>query len=215
VITSLMHAGKPAIGTPSGKDCFKEGTVRGTCTGARTPSTDYRLELPGPTPRAVHVIAATDPKITVTSTALTGTDWAGVALAGMRDAAIIWRTKGSGAFTYTGPHGVHVVLDAPEKASATAKPDGTGCAVSISAGGELAPPLVISLDDQCKITPDPEAATGVPVAPTLTKPTTHPRTSQRGGCCGTQSGPASPIATGALVLGLFMWPRRRKTLKKS
>ena len=136
----------------------------------------------------------------------------------MRDAAIIWRTKGTGAFTYTAPHGVHVVLDAPDKASVTAKPSGASCEVAIAgANGSaaLAPPLVIALDDQCKITPDPEAATGVPVAPTLTKPTTHPRTSQRGGCCGTQSGPASPVATGALVLGLLMWPRRRKTLKKS
>ncbi|MEP6859261.1 MAG: hypothetical protein ABJE66_01490 [Deltaproteobacteria bacterium] len=218
VITNLLHAGKPVIGTPSGKDCFKEGTVRGTCTAARIPSTAYRLELPGPTPRAVHIIAATDPKTSVTSTALSGPDWGGVALAGMRDAAIIWRTKGTGAFTYTAPHGVHVVLDAPDKASVTAKPEGAGCAVAITTakgGAALAPPLVIALDDQCKITPDPEAATGVPVAPTLTKPTTHPRTSRRGGCCGTQSGPASPIATGALVLGLFMWPRRRKILKKS
>ena len=214
-ITNLAHAGKPVIGAPTTKDCFKAGSVRGTCDAARTPVTDYRLELPGPTPRAVHVIAATDPKTTVTSTALAGSDWAGVALAGMREAAIIWRTKGSGAFTYTAPKGMHVVLDAPDKAAVTAKPDGAGCAVSIGAGGALVPPLVIALDAHCAITPDPEAATGVPLANTLTKPTSSPRAARGGGCCGTQSGPASPIATGALVLGLFMWPRRRKTLKKS
>jgi len=107
------------------------------------------------------------------------------------------------------------VLDGPDKAKVTAKPEGAGCAVSIASGGDLTPPLVIALDAQCKITPDPEAATGVPVEHTLTKPTTsHPRAS-RAGCCGAQTGPASPIATGALVLGLFMWPRRRRSLKKS
>ncbi|MEO6775745.1 MAG: hypothetical protein ABI467_22485 [Kofleriaceae bacterium] len=211
VITNLGHAGKPVIATPTLKDCFKDGTVRGTCDAARTPVTYYRLELPGPAPRVVHVIAATDPKTTVTSTALAGSDWAGVALAGMRDAAVIWRTQGTGAFTYRAPHGMHVVLDAPDKAAVTAKPEGTGCEVTVATGGELTPPLVFALDDHCKITPDPEAVTGVPVAATLTKPTTsHPR-SVRGGCCGTQSGPASPIATGALVLGLFMWPRRRRS----
>jgi hypothetical protein len=112
---------------------------------------------------------------------------------------------------------MHVVLDAPDKAAVTAKPDGRGCAVSIAPanGATLVPPLVIALDAHCAITPDPEAATGVPLANTLTKPTSSPRAARGGGCCGTQSGPASPIATGALVLGLFMWPRRRKTLKKS
>ena len=214
-ITNLGGAGKPMIATPAAKDCFKEGTVRGTCDAARIPVTTYQLELPGPNPRAVHVIAATDPKISVTSSALAGSDWAGVALAGMRDASIIWRTKGSGGFTYTAPHGMHVVLDGPDKAKVTAKPEGAGCAVSIASGGDLTPPLVIALDPQCKITPDPEAATGVPVEHTLTKPTTsHPRAS-RAGCCGAQTGPASPVATGALVLGLFMWPRRRRSLKKS
>jgi len=106
-------------------------------------------------------------------------------------------------------------LEAKSPPTITAKPEGAGCAVSIASGGDLTPPLVIALDAQCKITPDPEAATGVPVEHTLTKPTTsHPRAS-RAGCCGAQTGPASPIATGALVLGLFMWPRRRRSLKKS
>ena len=69
------------------KDCFKEGTVRGQCYAARTPVTTYKLELAGPKPRAVHVITATDAKTAIASTALSGNDYAGVNLTGMRDAS--------------------------------------------------------------------------------------------------------------------------------
>src|SRR6185436_264148 len=47
--------GAPTIGRTQLKDCFKEGTARGNCDAARFPVTDYRVEVPGPEPRAVHV----------------------------------------------------------------------------------------------------------------------------------------------------------------
>ncbi|MEO8548454.1 MAG: hypothetical protein ABI678_00700 [Kofleriaceae bacterium] len=210
VIKNLEPGPKATVATPTMKDCFKEGTVRGQCYAARTPVTTYKLELPGPKPRAVHVISATDPKLAVTSTALSGADWAGVNLAGMRDATIIWRTKGSGTLAYSAPKGLHVVLDAPDKSNVTAVADGASCKVTIAPGGTIVAPAIFSLDAACKVTPDPESVGG-PAPNTLTKPAQPHARQPHAGCCGTQSGPASPVATGALVLGLLRRPRRRKS----
>jgi hypothetical protein len=173
------------------------------------PVTTYKLELPGPKPRAVHVISATGPKTTVTSSALGGDDWAGVNLAGMRDATIIWRTKGAGALTYTAPKGLQVVLDAPDKSTVTATADGASCKVTIAPGGTIVAPAIFSLDAACKVIPDPESVGG-PAPNTLTKPAQPHARQPHAGCCGAQNGPASPVATGALVLGLLKRPRRRK-----
>jgi hypothetical protein len=216
-IQSVAHSsGSPKIAKTALKDCFGETVDRGNCDAARIPVTDYRLELAGPTPRAVHVIGATAASTTITSAPLSGTDWAGVQLGGIRDASVIWRTKGTGPITYTAPPGMHVVLDAPEKdgkATVTAKPAGKDCEVAITAGGEVRSlPVIVTLDAACKITPDLEVEAGS-TAPALTKPSSSHVRSPRGGCCGTQGGPSSPAMAGAIAL-LWMWPRRRKRLKK-
>ncbi len=222
-ITNVTRAGKPVLGTASQKDCFKDGTVRGTCDASRIPITDYRLELPGPAPRAVHVIAATDPKHAVTSTSISGPGWAGVTLGGVRDASIIWRTLspggageagGAGALAYTAAPGTHVVLDAPDHAAVTAKPAAGGCAVVVAPGGTFVPPVVFSLDAGCRLTPDPEAVAGATATNAVTKPSAARVRAPRAGCCGAQSGPASPVAGGMVVLGLLGRPRRRRMLKK-
>src|SRR5262249_589681 len=149
------------------KDCFKDGTVRGTCDAARFPITEYKLELNGPKPWAAHVVSV------VGATAerpaakpFTQGDVAGVQLAGLHDAVVAWRTSGSGALHYTAPAGprtTHVILDAPEQngmATITAKPDGAGCAIDIVAGGTMpARPAIVTLDAQCNVAADPEAPT--------------------------------------------------------
>ena len=219
-ITNVFRSsGKPIVAKTALKDCFGETVDRGNCDAARIPVTDYRLELAGATPVAVHVIGATGASTSITATPLNGPGYAGVQLGGMRDATVIWRTPGTTANTplaYTAPPGMHVALDAPEKdgkATVTAKPAGKDCLVEITGGGELRSlPVIMTLDSACKITPDPEPVAGS-TAPTLTKPSSSHVRSPHGGCCGAQGGPSSPAMAGAIAL-LWMWPRRRNKLKK-
>jgi len=50
--------GRPGLAASKETECGK-GTPVGRCEAARIPVTDYRLEVAGPEPRAVHVITAT------------------------------------------------------------------------------------------------------------------------------------------------------------
>ncbi|HEX7842843.1 MAG TPA: hypothetical protein VF469_35460, partial [Kofleriaceae bacterium] len=72
------------------KDCFQDGTPRGNCDAARIPVTDYRAEIAGPAPRAVHVIDATGPRGEAKRQAISGDGWSGVQLEGVRDAVVVW-----------------------------------------------------------------------------------------------------------------------------
>ncbi len=200
-----QSSGTPTIAANTLKDCFAAGTLRGQCNAARVPVTEDRIELAGPSPRAVHVISATA-GAPIAATAIQGSGWTGLQLK-LRDATVIWPTK-KADFTYTAPPGLHVVLDA---ASATGKPAGSTCSVDIKSGSQA---LVIALDAQCTVKPDAEAVSASVTPIAVQQPIAHTR-SARGGCCGTQSGPGSPALTGALVLGLLKWPRRRRIAKKS
>jgi uncharacterized protein (TIGR03382 family) len=205
VIGSITRtSGKPAIGAPdpSVKDCFK-GQVRGSCDAARFPVTDYRVELAGDDPLAAHVIAATDPSVTVTAKPIDG----GVQLSGMRDATVIW-----GKHSYLTPPGLQIVLDAPQqdgKATVTAKHADGLCSVDIAAGGPMnARPLVFTLDKDCNATEDPE---GTAASAIHRSEGGHPSThSPRSGCCGAQAAPDSPLAMAVVVLGLVLRRRRRR-----
>jgi uncharacterized protein (TIGR03382 family) len=212
-ITSIARSsGKAAIGVTALKDCFKEGTVRGTCDAARIPVTDYRVEIAGPKPSAVHAIALTGDGKAETKE-ISGDGWEGARVSGVRDAVVIWRKPGSPAVTaYKAPAGTHVVLDSAEQngmATATGKPDGDGCAIAITAGGSMsARPLVLAVDAKCNVTSDPEAAGGsTPFSTPKHASTPH---SPRAGCCGAQTTPGSPIAMSAVVLAIVLRRRRRR-----
>jgi len=160
-----IHGAAGKLGKTALKDCFQPGTDRGNCDAARFPVTDYRAEIPGPEPRAVHVIDATDPRAGATSEPITGPGWTGVALAGPRDAVVVWPTR-TGALAYRAPRRravSHVVLDAPATggmARLTARPDGDACAVTVEPGGDLpAQPLVVTLDERCLVAADAPAPT--------------------------------------------------------
>ncbi|MEO7094639.1 MAG: hypothetical protein ABI175_15385, partial [Polyangiales bacterium] len=157
VITSIAKTGGMAsIGHNTLKDCFKEGTAKGRCDAARFDASDYRIELPGPEPRAVHAIAVADPGLAVTTAPLSGDGWSGVTITGPRDAAVVWPTKPGAAFSYTAPAGTHVLLDAPPSATIAAKKAAAGCAVDVTTGGSVtARPAVFSLDAACVLTMDP------------------------------------------------------------
>lgn len=203
-------SGKAAIGKPSDKDCFKDGIAKGRCEAARFPVTEYRVEIDGSRPTAVHLISATG-GAPAAGTALQGTGWAGVRVSGVRDAAIIWRTSEGGALAYAAPPGTHVVLDATAGSQLTAKREGDQCAVTMTGGadaGALAP-IVATLDAECNVTLDPEAAAASAIG---TKPPRRARgRSPRSGCCGAEAAPGSSFAMAFVVAAVLLMCRRRRS----
>jgi hypothetical protein len=210
---AIHGSAKAALARTALKDCFKDGTPRGNCDAARLPVTDYRVELAGPRPRAVHVIDATGPRGEPRSQAISGEGWAGVQLDGARDAVVVWPEHPGAALTYRAPRRravSHVVLDAPAsggKARVTARPDGDACQVTVAPGGSVpAAPVIVTLDARCAITavpavPAAEPDRAGPGARPGARPPVYPGAHvAHGGCCGTGSGPAAPMAMALAVL---------------
>jgi hypothetical protein len=209
--------GTTAINASRFKDCYKQGGPKGQCDAARFPVTDYRVQIPGPTPTAVHVIAVTGDKgPAVNAATVSGSGWAGVRVSGLRDATVIWRTRGSGALDYSAPPGTHVILDPPDAtADVTAKRSGDGCAVHVTGGGKLpAQPLVVTVDDSCSVKLDVEApaasAIGTRVRGTKGGSSSGGSVrSPRSGCCGAEAAPGSSFAMAAIVAAILLGRRRR------
>jgi len=196
------------LARPTQKDCFQAGTQRGNCDAARFPVTDYRVEVAGPAPRAVHVIEATGPRGGANRRPIAGAGWSGVQIEGTRDAVVVWPERPGAGFSYRAPRGravSHVVLDAPQaggKAQLTAVADGDGCAVTVAAGGNLnAAPVIAVLDEQCSVVGDPEASDRPrPVLRTAPAPQRAARAAQPGGgCCGGGAASTTPLALGLAV----------------
>lgn len=207
-------SGQPAIGKPSAKDCYVEGTVRGKCDAARFPVSDYRVEIAGPEPRAVHVISASG-SAPARPNRLGGDAWSGVAIRGIRDAVVVWPHKPGAALAYQVPRGkaTHVILDAAQidgKATVTARPEGNGCAISVAAGGEMpGRPAIVEIDEACKISVDPEAVHAASAIGTRPPRVAGQSRTKRTGCCGAQTSPGSPVAMSAFVGALLLRRRRR------
>jgi hypothetical protein len=214
VIASVARSGgKTALGTPSHKDCYKGGTVKGQCDAARFPVTDYRVQIPGPRPTAVHLISATGATPAVASP-LSGDGYAGVRLGGVRDATIIWRTRAGSALSYAGAPGTHIILDATDASQISAKPASGGCAVSVTgADSGTQKPLVATLDGSCTVTPDPEAAAASAVG---TKPArARPRTqAPRSGCCAAAEVAPGQCGAMVLVVAALLARRRRSPVRR-
>ena len=211
IASVVKTGGTAARGAPTGKDCFAEGIKKGQCDAARFPVTDYRLIVPGPKPRAVHAISATGATKAQT-TKLGGKDWTGVRVAGVRDAVVVWPNAPRAAVTYRAPRGAavtHVVLDAPERAAIAASVDGDGCTVSVKAGGDTAPPVIVTLDETCKVTVDPAADGASSAAGAKPRPIRKQAAVRRSGCCAAQTTPGSPIAM-TIVVALVVLRRRRR-----
>ncbi len=203
-------SGNAVIGQPSGKDCYAEGIAKGRCDAARFPVTDYRVEIAGPHPSAVHVISATGVKGTpAASTPIKGDGWEGVTLSGVRDASIVWRTSGSGDLSYTAPPGTHIVLDATDGAQVSAKKSGAGCAVTIAGGGDAPKPVVATVDAECSVTLDPEAAAASAIGTRARGTSRKGARSPRSGCCGAEAAPGQAFAMVFVVGGLLIRRKRR------
>jgi MYXO-CTERM domain-containing protein len=208
--------GMPQIAPPPAeKDCYKDEDHKGACTAARFPVTDYRVQIAGPAPQAMHVFSATASSGAAKSQALGDAQgaWSGVHLTGVRDAVVVWRAAGSGPFSYAAPKSnatTHVILDAPEqagKATVAAHADGDNCAVTVTPGGDTpATPVIVTLDASCNVTADVEAAASTT---TVSRPSrvSEPH-SARGGCCGAEAAPGSSAAMALVVLAFAT--RRRK-----
>src|SRR5690606_23670592 len=114
----------------------------------------------------------------------------------------------SGPLAYSAPPGTHVILDPPGVTSGvSAKRDGAGCAINVRRGGVLpAHPLVMRVDETCKVALDLQAPAASAVGTHPPRTRTH---SPRSGCCGAQTTPGSAFATSAIVLAMLLRSRRR------
>jgi hypothetical protein len=212
-ISSITRSapGTTAIGTPRATSCYKEQELpKGQCDAARVPVTDYRVQVPGPTPAAVHLLTATGAQAPATiATPIAGKGWAGVKVSGLRDAVVVWRTHRDGALDYSAPPGTHVILDPPDvNADVTAKRDGNGCAVHVTGGGKLpARPLVISVDAACSIKLDAEAPAASAIGTRAPRTRAGGARSPRSGCCGAEAAPGTSFAMAFVVVAIL---RRRR-----
>jgi hypothetical protein len=218
VVAAAGGPGTPTIGgPPPDKDCFKDEDHKGSCTAARFPVTDYRVEIPGPTPVSVHVLAAIGAQAAAPKQEpLGGDSWTGVHLSGVRDAVVVWRNASTGPFAYTAPKAAamtHVILDAPEqdgKATVTAKPDGDHCAIAVTAGGDVAArPVIVTIDASCHVAADPEAPAASAVMSRPSKASSSSPRSPRAGCCGAEAAPGSSFAMAGVVFAFVARRRRR------
>lgn len=214
-------AGQPAIGRTRRKDCFDDVEHQGRCDAARFAVTDLRLEVAGPEPSAIHVIRATGAEAPAArdaapaSTPLAGDGWAGVRIAGPRDAVVVWPTRKGQALAYRAPRAsamTHVILDPHPQLAVTAHPDGDSCAVTTSAGGEIARPAIVVLDDACRVAPDPSIASGAagigPKPPPVPRPPT--RRSRRWGCSTIEAPDGAVAVISLIALGLCGRRRARE-----
>ena len=206
----------PTLATPTLKDCFKDEAHKGSCDAARFAVSDYRVVIPGPSPRGVHVISATAAgSPTTAAVTITGAGYAGVRITAPRDAVVIWPTAAAStptALGYRAPRGAavaHVILDAPElagMATITATVEGDACAVTVAPGGTTpARPVVVTLDSRCAVTADPMTQTASSAAGTAaSRVGGGPGTQRRGGCCGAAGGGRSGSPVAALVLVVIL-----------
>lgn len=199
-------AGK--LATPTAKDCFGPNVERGKCDAARFPVTDYRIEVAGPEPRAVHVVAATGPKTSAVSEPISGDGYSGVRFTTPRDAVVIWPAGAASSIAYKTPTGqavTHVILG-DRSVAITAKVDAGACAVTATLGGQPASrPAIAVLDRECRVIDDPEAPS--PNSAVGTRPAAaRSQANRRGGCCDSSGG----LSSGFFALVAIAALRRRR-----
>ncbi|MEZ4400554.1 MAG: hypothetical protein R3B06_11080 [Kofleriaceae bacterium] len=227
-LTTLATTGGTAAASHDGAgSCFTDAWTRGNCAAARFPVDQWRLQVPGPTMAAIHVIDAVDRQAGLPSTTSTRTGDVTVVAAPAAGFAVV--VGGGAALGYRGPAAArHVVLDGPTDATVgvSAVADGDGCKVTVAAGTAgvaiSGRPRVFAVGADCAIAVDaaaPQAATAGPlvdggavVPPDAAWPDGHapadgpvaapasPR-SARSGCCGAEAAPGAPVAM-AVVVGL-------------
>lgn len=215
-IASLARSsGRATIGRTSEKKCYTKGIAKGRCEAARFEVSDYRVEVAGPTPSAVHVIGAVDAAgAPAAATPLSGKGFSGVQVTSPREATVIWPAQPGEPLSYRAAPGTHVILDAPETAgmaTITATRDGEACAVEVKPGGATpARPLIVTLDAACAVTLDPASGNAMSAVGTKPAPVRLPSSqSRRSGCCNAQTTPGSPIAM-TLIVGAIALRRRRR-----
>ena len=191
-----VATGAPAIGRAADKDCFKNEEQRGRCDASRFPTTDYRVEIAGPAPRAVHVIGAS---AAGNVTAAQQGD-RGVRVAGPRDAIVVW-----GDGEYRAPKGKAVTHVALDGGSLAARADGDACVVTVQPGGDK--PAIATIDEACKVTVDPAAPSAASAI--SGKPAPVPgKSKRRAGCCAAEASPGASLGM-TLVVGVVLARRRR------
>jgi uncharacterized protein (TIGR03382 family) len=186
---------------------------RGKCDTARFPVGEYRVQIPGPTPQAIHVLDIYgDTPVSVNQTSAGLVVLMRQVKGGPVEAAYVSTKPG----TYSSdPRTIHVSLVDGAKLAVTK--DGKGCKVDVTAdAGPKDQPAIVVVDDQCKATDDAKVG---PAAPDLAGSAagtlipvgggSAPKGKSRGGCCDASGG------TGSAVLAFFALAslRRRRACR--
>jgi uncharacterized protein (TIGR03382 family) len=224
--TLSVHMPFVSGGTPSVRAVPVNGQCpgeRGSCDVGRFATHEWAVSVPGPSSRAIHVLAAAD----AATTAPRVTDNEGVRVVDVTvggRAVFVVERESAGALTYRTPKAgdaLHVVVDAPRgnrgRSDVTVTAAGDSCEVAVTArdgdGGFDGGPLVLRVDNDCVAAEDPTRDGFVPpggVDPRPGQPGT-PGDDDGGdlaGGCGCGAGGAGGLAPAALAL-LALLRRRR------
>jgi hypothetical protein len=200
------------------KDCWGKTVTRGNCDAARYPVHDYRISIPGPTMRALHVLTATGGDQPTASALVVTGGRAGTIVA---DDVAVWGDGSSTTMSYRVAlpkrTAIHVITDAPAHATVTASKHDATCEVTATgdAASKAAKPLVFSINGNCNVTVDsarrpviggaqrsaPSAAGSNAVAP--------PAKGARTGCCNAHSKPSVGLVAGLVLVVAIVGRRRR------
>ena len=104
------------------------------------------------------------------------------------------------------------MLDGPGRdgtAGVTAKPDGDGCAITVTAGGSFSSvPTIVTIDQACAVTADldaPNAGSAIGSKPPAAMHSNN--ANRRSGCCEAGSASSAPLAL--ICMALVLRRRRR------
>jgi MYXO-CTERM domain-containing protein len=201
-----------------------EGT-RGGCDVGRFATHEWRISVPGPSSRAIHVMTAAD--AAATAPRVTETDGVRVTdlTVGTRAVMVVQR-DGTGALTYRAPRAgdaLHVVVDAPVgaggRSDVTATADGDACAISVAArsgdGGFDGKPLVLKVSNDCTVEEDATRDAFTPPGATDPRPSNpgdpgaNPDGDELSGGCGCRTGGGAPSLALVVLVGAALLRRRR------
>lgn len=207
-IHKVAGAGTPEVRSLQPGDCWKGD--RGKCDAARFPIGEYRVQLPGATPQAVHVVdvAGGDP-VTIAALSPTTTHLR----RGTQDAYV----SSKGGYAVAPSAGaIHVVLAEAANQKVSVSKNGATCKVEVGDGGTREPgPIVVVVDAGCTAVDDvrtgpatPDLAGGSAGGSMIPIPGPPQRNKSRGGCCDGGASGAS-VALGLVVLAGVRRRRRR------
>ncbi len=152
--TLALTSGTPELRRLERSSCFEDKYTRGNCDAARFAVDEYRMQLDGPRPEAIHLVSATGaapPSASIIQQGALRT----IALPADKPSTLVvlGREGGSLGLQQLPVTLVLLDLDASQRVEASAQPEGTGCRVSVPRGAaedKAAGLLIVELGTDCR-----------------------------------------------------------------